>query len=230
VIKLPDSPEDRKKAFVAIGVVGAGVAYALFTFGIQPYFASVQTRRARVTELQALIDKGQQDANTTERNRKQNAAIIEELLAASEKYNYILRPSLGNYLLVATEIINTTADGLKLSIDNISEVPRPAVAAPVKKKSENKEEQDKQSAYEPKFLSYTVNVSLNSGAHALAQFLNRLESSNPYVTISRLVIMEQSDKDPDKHFVSLHIQWAIWQDEDYPRRLAAELIADEDNQ
>jgi len=230
VIKLPDSPEDRKKVFIVIGLVGAGLAYAFFTFGIQPYFASVQARKARIAELQGLIDKGQRDVSATDRSRTQNAVIVEALLAASEKHHYILRPSLGNYLLVATDIINAATAGLKITVENISEVPRPVVAAPVKKTAEKPEDKDKPKPYEPKFQSYTVNVSLTCSAHALAQFLNHLESANPYVAISRMVVMEQSEKDPDNHFISLHIQWAIWQDEDYPRRLEAERIADEDQE
>lgn len=231
MIKLPDNPADRKKVIAALCIGGLGFVYLVFTFGIQPYLAGMQTRRARVVELEDSIWRAQNDLNSVDRNLEQNAQVVKDLLSASESLRYILRPSLGNYLLVATEIINTAAAGLHLSIDNVSEVPRPP-APPAKSKETPASSKDKETppSAAARFAPYTVNVSLTGGLHPLIQFLNRLESANPYIILPRMVIMEQSEIDPERHFVSLHIQWPTWVDDDHPRRLEAELIADEDRQ
>ncbi len=222
MIRLPDNPADRKKAFAAMAVGGLALLYVAFTYGLQPYRASVNTRRERVAELENEIWRAQKDLGSIDRVREQNNEIVMRILAASEQDRHILRPSLGNYLLVATDEINRAAAGLDIQVDTINELPRTAAVVP--KKSEG-------TAPPPnRYAPYTVNVSITGGLHELARFLHRLESTNPYATVTRLIVMEQSDKTPEKHFISLHLQWPIWVDEGHPQRLQAEMIADEERQ
>lgn len=222
MIRLPDNPADRKKAFAAMAVGGLALLYVAFTYGLQPYRASVNTRRERVAELENEIWRAQKDLSAIDRVHEQNNEIVARILAASEQDRHILRPSLGNYLLVATDEINRAAAGLDIQVDTINEVPRTAAVVPKKG--------DGTAPPPNRYAPYTVNVSITGGLHELARFLHRLESANPYATVTRLIVMEQSAETPEKHFISLHLQWPIWVDEGHPQRLQAEMIADEERQ
>lgn len=216
MIRLPDNPEDRKKALAAIAVGGLALLYVLFTYGVQPYRASLAARREQIAELEDKLWRAQKDIDGMASAREKNNAIVARILKASEVDNHILRPSLGNYLLVATDLINRAAAGLDVQIDTINELPRASA--------------NKAKASANRFAPYTVNLSIKSGLHDLARFLQRLESGNPYLTVTRLIVMEQSAENPEHHFTSLHLQWPIWGDEEHPQRLQAEQIADEERQ
>ena len=222
MIRLPENPEDRKKAFAAMAVGGIALLYVAFAFGIQPYRAFLRARRARVTELEDQIWRAQKELSETGRVNEQNNAIVAQILAASERDRHILRPSLGNYLLVATEIINRAAAGLGLQIEGINELPRPVPPPPKKGESGTTSAN--------RFLSSTINLSVIGGMHNLARFIHRLESGNPYITVTRLIVMEQAAGNPELQFISLQIQWPIGIDEGHPQRLQAEQIADEERQ
>lgn len=224
MIRLPDNPADRKKVLAAMAVGGLALLYVAFTFGLQPYRASVSARRARVAELENEIWRAQKDLAAIDRVREQNNEIVAQILVASEQDRHILRPSLGNYLLVATDVINRAAAGMDIQVDTINELPRVEPVGP--KKSGGTKPELPPKRFEP----YSVNVSATGGLHELARFLQRLESGNPYATVTRLVVMEQSEKNTEKHFISLHLQWPTWADEGHPQRLQAEIIADEERQ
>ncbi len=228
MIKLTDNPNERKKIFALMGVGGLALLYVLFVFVVQPYLSSIQTKKARVSELEEdLIWRARRDLAGVDSNMENNAALVRELLVLSEVNRVILRPSLGNYLLVASAVIKEAAQGLSISIDNINEVPAPASArttAPAVGGSRPP------STATARFTTYTVNVSLSGGMHALVEFTGRLEHKNTYLAITRLIIMENQEADPETHFISMHIQWPIWVDNDHPRRLEAEQIADEERQ
>lgn len=216
MIRLPENPEDRKKVIAAMAVGGIALLYVVFTFGLQPYRASLLARQVRVNELEEQIWRAQKDLNAIDRVNEANNAIVAQILAASEQDRHILRPSLGNYLLVATDVINRATAGLSLQIDTINELPRSAPAT--------------KSPTANRFSPYTVNLSITGGLHNLARLLHRLESKNPYITVTRLIVMEQSAANPERLFISLHLQWPIWEDKEHPQRLQAERIADEERQ
>jgi len=221
LIRLPENPEDRKKAIAAIVLGVVVLLFVAFMYGVQPYRASIRARKARVAELEDEIWRAEKEIKAMDRIREQNNIIVEKILDESEAKRHILRPSLGNYLLVATEVINQAASGIKISIETINEMPTPAVT-PQKGKTDTKQDN--------RFAPYTINLSLTAGLHDLARFIHRLESANPYLAVTRLIVMAQSSEDPEQHFVSLHLQWPIWVDDEHPQRLKAERIADEERQ
>lgn len=225
MIRLPDNPADRKKAIAAMAVGGLALLFVSFTYGFLPYRASVRARRERVAELENEIWRAQKDLSAIDRVREQNSGIVARILAASEEDRHILRPSLGNYLLVATDVINRAAVGLDIQVDTINELPRTAPVTTPKKNDDTK------TAPPPsRFDPYSVSLSITGGLHELARFLHRLESANPYATLTRLIVMQQSAETPEKHYISLHLQWPIWVDDSHPQRLQAEVIADEERQ
>jgi len=222
VIKLPQNPKERKKVIAILCVGAIGILYLVFAFGLQPYIAGMQTRKARIAELEDSIWRAQKDLNSMDSNIEKNALLVKELLAISESRGYILRPSLGNYLLVANGILRSAADGLPILMDGISE----ASQGPTGKQDKD----GKKSPETARFAPYTVNLTINGGMHGLSRFLRNLESGNPYVAVTRLAIMGQGETDPETHYINLNIQWPIWVDNDHPRRLEAEQIADEERQ
>ncbi len=228
MIKLPDNPAERKKIMTLASLGGLALLYVLFTFVLQPYLSGMQVKRTRTAELDDLIWRAKRDLDGTERNMARNADLVAELLRISESDRHILRPSLGNYLLVASAVLNEAARGLPLKLDNINEVPA-AAAAPARPAATTGDA-PKPAPSTSRFAPYIVNVSLTSGMHALVEFIGRLERENPYITVSRLIVMENKETDPELHFVSIHVQWPVWVDNDHPRRLEAEQIADQERQ
>lgn len=222
MIKLPDNPAARKKAIAALVVGALALLYVAFTYGFLPYRASVHARRERIAELENEIWRAQKELSAIDRVREQNNMIVARILAASEQDRHILRPSLGNYLLVATDVINRSAAGLDIQVDTINELPRTA-AVDLKKSEESTPPPNR-------FAPYSANLAITGGLHALARFLYRLESANPYATVTHLIVEEQSANNREKHIISLHLQWPIWVDDGHPQRLQAEMIADEDRQ
>lgn len=216
---MPDNPTERKKiiAMIILGVLLG--AYLLINFLLLPYFATVREKRERVEELEHLIWRAETELQAVDRNMQRNASLVDELLDISERQRLILRPSLGNYLLVASEIMDRHADGLNLTLDPLTEPSRPSRQSSIN---------EQQAGGTMRFRPYTVNATLTGGTHALVQFLRRLETSNPYLSITRLIIMEDPETGPDSHFFSLSVQWPIWVEPEFPRRLEAERIADEE--
>lgn len=221
MIRLPENPDERKKAIAAIALGVVVLLFVTFMYGLQPYLASIRARKERVTELEDEIWRAEKEIKAMDRIREQNNDIVTRILNESEVKRHILRPSLGNYLLVATEVINQAASGIKISIEAINEMPAPAVTT---KKGQAKNQQD------DRFAPYTINLSLTAGLHDLARFIHRLESGNPYLAVTRLIVMAQSSENPEQHFISIHLQWPIWVDDEHPQRLKAERIADEERQ
>jgi len=222
VIKLPNNPSDRKKVIAAIGVGAIGILYLLFTFALQPYLANMNMRRARIAELEDSIWRAEKDLNSADLNMESNAAIVKDLLTVSEVRHFILRPSLGNYLLVANGILRSASERLQISLDIISEVPQNV--------PKRQEQDEKNTSETSRFAPYTVSLNITAGMHALVKVLHQIETENPYVTLMRLMIMKQENTTPEEHVVNMHIQWPIWVDNDHPRRLEAEQIADEERQ
>jgi hypothetical protein len=225
LIKLPDNPKDRKKVIAALCLGGLVVFYLALTFGLQPYLAGKRARKDRVAELEDSIWRAQKEMDSVARNMEQNKLLVKELLRISEIEGFILRPSLGNYLLVANGILGKAAEGLRISLDSVSEIPQAVPSGPDKPETAAKPSPDA-----ARLSTYTVNLALTGGMHALVQFVNRLESGNPYIAITRLEVLEQGKTDPENHVVRIHVQWPVWVDNDHPRRLEAEQIADEESQ
>ncbi len=220
MIGLSKDKNARSKITIFLGVVALLVLFLLVHFVILPFFQDMRSHRARAAELENSIWKARHDLDTTERNRLRNTETVAAILYASETQRHILRPSLGNYLLVASDILTSHADALDLKLDSVTEITSVQNLLPAPDGKERNRS--------TRFAPYTVNVSLTAGLHRLARLMHQMEASNPYLSVTRLVVMEQSEKTPDAHAVNLHIQWPIWIENDHPQRLAAEQLVDEE--
>lgn len=217
-IKLPDDRNERIKILFMAGLFGIGILYVLVAFVVLPYFAAVSQDRRRLAELDELLWRAERDINQTERNRTQNAETIQQILGISEIQRHILRPSLGNYLLVAEDILKRAVQDLPVEILSIREIsgvppPIPETGLPAGRGA---------------LWPYSVTINLHANLHTLVRFTNRLRRENPYLAITSLNINAGPPTVPVMHNISIQIQWPVWSDPEHPNRLAAELLADEE--
>ena len=218
-MKLPEDKNERNKMLGLIGIGILGLAYVVFTFGLSPFFQKQATAEARITELGDMLWRSKKDIQNAPLHLKQNDKVLTHVLNVSEKKRQILRPSLGNYLLVATDIITGHADAAGLTIDTIN-------TTTVIQNDKNSKP-DERAPNAPRFQPYAVNISLNCNLLDLMKLFNALESSNPYLCVTRMGVFNNPD-DFEKHAVSFDVEWPIWLDNDMPLKLSAEKFSDEE--
>ncbi|MBT3193030.1 MAG: hypothetical protein HN341_10785 [Verrucomicrobia bacterium] len=217
-MKLPADKNERTKILLLIGIGVAAIGYGVYMFGLSPLLAKRKATQARIAELEDLLWKGRKDIDMVPQYLKQNGEVLDQILQVSEVKRQILRPNLGNYLLVAADIIGHNADVLDLNIDSINET-----------SAMNRTGAPNASADTdgPRFKPYTVNVTLTCGLGDLVRLLAALETENPYLCITRLGVIGRSDS-PERHAISFDVQWPIWEDNAHPMRLAAERLSDKE--
>jgi len=211
-MKLPEDSEERKKIFMLIGIGVAAACYVLYSFGISPYLQHKQEKRAKIEELEGKIWRAQLDVRKTKTYLQENNDVIAKIIDVSENKLQILHPNLGNYLLVASDIINRQADNLNLVTDEIREIPAP-------KKLD--EDQDPDADDAPRFNTYKVNVNIKCSFAELTQLLQALENENPYLCITRIGVVGQKD-DVMKHAISFDVEWPTWVNSKQPIKLVAQ--------
>jgi hypothetical protein len=218
-MKLPEDKTERNKILILILIGVAAVGYGGHMFLIAPFLQDRKDTEAHITELEDKLWRARKDIDITHHNLERNREAVNHILEVSETKRQILRPNLGNYLLVAADIVGRHADALNLEIESINETAAPSTTAPVDEADPNA----------PRLKAYAVNVSLTCGLHDTLKLLRAIETENPYLCITRLGVIGRPQS-PTEHAVSFDIQWPIWADPTYPVRLAAERLADEEKQ
>jgi hypothetical protein len=217
-MRFPSDKDKRNKILMGIGIAVAAIGYGVYTFGVKPMVAKRQVAYARISELEDLLWRGRKDINMINHHRRQNCETLSDILEFSETKRQILRPNLGNYLLVATDFVGQHAERLGLKIAAINQMTpsdRKLVAGA------------KSNPKGPRFRAYTVNVRLSAGLSDLALLVGALERENPYLCISRLGVIGNA-KTPEQHKISFDVQWPIWIDASHPMQLAVERLTDEE--
>lgn len=212
-MKLPQDKNERNKV---LGLVGLGVAivcYAGYTFGAKPFLQKRQDFFNNISELEDKLWKADKDIKMIPSYFEQNNEIISRIIDISENKLQILHPNLGNYLLVAGDIINRHADNFNLTVTSIKEV-----ASPERFSKNDDDTEDPKAA---RFKPYTVNVSLKCSFYELEKLVGAIEEENPYLCITRIGVIGQPE-DVMKHSVSFDVQWPIWADEKHPIKLIAQ--------
>ncbi len=215
-MKLPEDKTERNKIFILVAIAVAFIGYGGHMFVISPFLAKRQESNVRVEELEEKLWRANKDIDITPLNLDKNREALTHILEISETKRQILRPNLGNYLLVAADIIGRHADALGLEIESINETV--ASGNPVSGNDD---------ANAPRFKAYSVNVSLTCGLHDTRSLIRAIEMENPYLCITRLGVIGRPE-DPMRHAVSFDVQWPIWADPTHPVRLAAEMMSDEE--
>jgi hypothetical protein len=217
-MNFPDNKEDKNKILLLMGIVLLAVGFGIYSFGISPYFKNRKAMRIESEDLSDKLWQARKDIRNLSRNIDRNTELVDQILKVSEEDRYILRPNLGNYLLVASDILNSQAEALGLTIESINETMRITITP---------EELKKRDANGPRFTPYAINVTLSCGMHDLVRLVQQLEDNNPYMCITRLGVLNQDDS-AEIHSVSFDVQWPVWIDNAHPVQLAAERLSDKE--
>ena len=207
-MKLPEDRKERVKvlSLVAIGVVA--VLNGLFAGVLRPHIRKQNDRRTRIAELTEQMEKGRRNISRMVKGQRRNMEVLRDILYVADEKGYILMPRLGNYLLGATEIIESSMQRAGLSGFEVREVgilqlPQPPTET-----------------VERALKSYSVHIDMECGIHDLVRLLQIIEEENPYVCISGINVEGQVGK-PAAHRVGFDVQWPIWVDFETPDALRA---------
>jgi hypothetical protein len=219
-LALPADRNEKIKVLFMIGLFAAIGAFVLFNFGLNPFLEKAKKQKARLEELDQLLWRAENEINQIQRNRNRNLEALRSIRDVSETQRFILRPSLGNYLLVAESLLLQIAEESGVTLSSIRETggppPTGATANPRDRPS---------TAW---FWPYSVSFSFHAGLHDAMRFIHHLQSHNPYLAITGIAISSGTRESPGQHGFSISVQWPVWRDPTYPNRLAAELMTEED--
>ena len=207
-MKLPEDKSERIKLYALFGVGAAFVLYLAGMYAIRPLQNVKQERREKIAALRGDLSKARTVIKLVSRSRRMNADIVDEIMALTERRHHVLRARLGNYLLGASELLETHAVAAGIELKSVSEVgiSDPPVGA----------DEVPSSA----FRIYTARVETQCGLHALRELIHKIEESNPLIAIASLTI-SGNPAQPAIHDVRFDIQWPIWRDPDHPDKIRA---------
>ncbi len=215
-MKLPADKAERNKLLAVVVILLVACIYVAYTFGLGPLLSNRKRDAQRRVELIDLLWQAERDIELLPHNRKTNQDLATAILKASDEEQHVLRPNLGNYLLVAKDTIRTHADRLGIRLGTVTETAPPVVA---RARKTDEPAPDLKTAFVP----YTVNVTLTEGFQAVARLVRALEEDNPLLCVTRLDIVGQPDRSPRQHLISMDVTWPVWADETAPDRLREQL-------
>ncbi|MFU8780067.1 MAG: hypothetical protein ACNA71_03475 [Kiritimatiellia bacterium] len=210
---LPADRNEKIKILIMIGLFGAMIGYALINFLLLPFLAEVKAKQARLDELRELLWRAETEIQQIAHNRNRNIDTVRNILDISEQQRFILRPSLGNYLLVAEASLLRIAEETGISIANIREASAPPPATDGQRQT-------------PALWPYSVSFTLHAGLHDLARLVHHMHTSNPYLALTTIAIQSGATDTFGRHNINITVQWPVWRDPEFPNRLAAELLTE----
>lgn len=196
-MKLPENPKERLKVLVLIGIGAAFLALVLVTLVIRPLVARKKATMAEIAEVREKLETAQRDVARMLQDRDRNAKVLGEIVSNAREHSYVLQPRLGNYELGAREYVESIAQGIGLKLGSVQEVGITQLPQPASPQSERQ------------IKCYNLRISFATGLHELVQFLQLLESGNPYICVSSLAINARSE-DNSSHEIALDLQWPVW--------------------
>lgn len=214
-MKFPEDKSERLKIFALIGIGAFFVIYFGVGAAVRPVLQKRKERLARIDELKAKIETAERVIAFVKGSRQLNKDVVAEILQFAEGSNYVLKARYGNFLLEATEIVESLASRAGVAIESESVKRVGVVDIPAK-----------QGATEGSaFRLYTVRVEAECGLHDLIRLFRELEASNPYLCIAGFSIAGRPEN-PAAHAIVFDVQWPIWRDKDLPNeiRRSAELL------
>lgn len=216
-IQLPTDKKERNKILFMIALCGVVILYGLIMFVFVPYRSRVRTDRERLAELEDQLWQADREIRQIPHNRERNIEILNYIIDVSESQEYILRPRLGNYLLVAESLLEQAANEAGVQLRNIREASSP----PSSQDANDREDL-------PALAPYNVTFSVHAGMHDLLRFVHTLQQANPYLTIANLTMSAGSDNSQSIHEINIFVQLPVWKHVDRPERLQAERISAEE--
>ncbi len=215
-MSLPENKSERTKLLAIIVILSIAALYVGYTFGLAPLLKNRGNGANRQKELADLLWQAERDIELLPRNRTMNQELVTTVLAASEEQRHVLRPNLGNYLLVAKDIVQQHANRLGLRLATVSEAAAPDV---VRARRTDEPAPDLKFWFVP----YTINVTLAESFPNTVLLIRAMEEENPLLCITRLDVVAQPNVDPERHLVSMDVTWPVWADDTAPERLRRQL-------
>lgn len=211
-MKLPQNSKDRQKV---LALVAGGLVLAVYGLWAGVYNPVVKRHKETLTKIEKLKN----DIADAEIQIIRMPYLTRDLILANSNLvryseNYILHPSLGNYLIPAREAVNRyvrelNIDGLQIEEDGLKALPMPKEAS---------QQKGAKGAAKPKtpytMQYYSARISARVGLFDLITWIKRMEEDNPLLAISNLTITSQP-KSPQKHLVGFEVHWPVWLDPDY---------------
>lgn len=221
-MKLPEDKNERNKVLGLIAVVVLALCYAVYIFGLKTIWLKQKNAQKEISDLSSKLWKADLDIKQTPLYMRQNSEVIDKIIDVSENRLDVLHPNLGNFLLVAEDIIERNADKLNLTVKSVTRKGEP----PERFTEKNDAKKDSKA---PRFAPFTVNVEIECSFVDLIALIESIEEQNPYLCITRIGIKSQPDNHLE-HLISFDVQWPIWIDAKHPMKLLAEQMISKSKQ
>lgn len=176
-------------------IVGIAAIVGLKQFAVGPILAGHKARKEELASLKEQVDK----AGALIKRDSDVARRLAESQAQMRRASTDLIPSPENALAWATRTIYTHARSMGLDIESVADLEMDGGLFTAK-------EQEKRV-----FKPYGVRVSTQCSYEEAVRFVGTLERTNPYLTISGIMIGAQLNS-PERHQVTLTIEWPNWKD------------------
>jgi hypothetical protein len=218
-MKLPTDPKIRKQLLALGGVVALLILVAGY-LGLTSLLTRKAEGRIKLEAARGQLDKISREIMALPALRKSRDVLFNSMEYAST--HYVLFHEYRNYHLTARETLLPIAAELNITID----IPKEGVVQnfPVpESKATNKvvaagAKTTKSADTSTFFALYPVSITGRAGLVPLLAFIRRLESMNPYLTVSELSVQAQSET-PEEHAFTLTVLWPIWKNlEQKPKR------------
>ncbi len=207
-MKLPENKQERTKIFIMIGLGVSLVLLGLVQGIINPLRNSRTAKFARMEECKTSVEKARKEIRAAARSFDRRMDTLKSIRDISERH--ILHPVLGNYLLQATDIIETHAETLDIAIEPVREVGLSDIPP------------DKSNA-ERLLKAYTVRVNMIASYRDAVRLMREIEINNPYACTTSLIIRPRPNEDLENHNVTIEVQWPVWADPEFPKEIDEQL-------
>ena len=182
---------------IAIGVIA--VLYAIVQLVILPLINSRAAKTKKMEETKAKWEDINREVERAPRIQKEHRDVVTTINDYSEKY--VIRPTLGTYLIGVQSMLETMCTNTGVQIDSITEIGEAEVPGKNKDGSPHA------------LKSYSVRLIGFAGFTQITNFIGGLEGNNRMASLTELQVIAREDA-PEQHRISCVIQWPVWAEAD----------------
>ncbi|MFO7534623.1 MAG: hypothetical protein R6X19_02900 [Kiritimatiellia bacterium] len=220
-MKLPTDAKTRKQLLALGGVVALLILVAGY-LGLTSLLTKKAESRIKLEAAREQLDKISQEIMALPALRKSRDVLFNSMEYAST--HYVLFHEYRNYHLTVREMLLPIAAELNITVD----IPKEGVVqnfpVPESKATNKVVTAGAKTVRAPAadtsafFALYPVSITGRAGLVPLLAFIRRLESMNPYLTVSEISVQAQPET-PAEHAFTLTVLWPIWKNlEQKPKR------------
>jgi uncharacterized protein YukE len=185
--------KEQKQAAVLIGMWLIGGLFALYHYVLAPFIKNRGASTNELAELKSQIQKADAARQGEAKLRAEYAESTEKMNSAMERYIVPME----NPLSWATEKVYTTARGVGVDLQSVSEVGAgEGEWAGLLKAGRT-------------FRPYAVRIATECGYAQIVDFLKALQESDPYLCVVGIFVAAL-DASPTRHTVSVTVEWPMW--------------------